>query len=448
MRHAQQVALAHRDDAVSAFVPDGADDTLREPVAPWARFWRDHIPQAEQLCLAPGDLTVVKVSCSLAVWPAPSRSQESNACFDADVPGSGSQLRTFKVPAAFAGLTATLQGYVQDMAASFWLTQTNALELTFESPRGTHAPEARARVDTTRGDRIPRMKHIPHAVLALSALGALFVAPTTTVSAQNQTIAFPAASPPALVRDQVGLTTVEIAFGRPGVKGREIFGGLIPYGEVWRTGANTATSITFDTDVRFGGEAVSAGTYALFTIPGEKEWTVILNAAPEQWGSYAYDAGSDVLRVAVDAEALSEPVETMRLGLEHIRNDSAQLAFAWETSGFRVPIEVDIVAQLVPTIEAAMSAPGEDKPYLAAAMFYYEHDVDLDKALLWIDAGLAQQPQAVWVQYRKGLIQAKMGDTEGAKESADKAIAMAGAIPGELGAEYTRLSEQLKKRLD
>lgn len=280
------------------------------------------------------------------------------------------------------------------------------------------------------------------------ALGVSLLVLALPTSAQDQALVFPAASPPALVRDQVGLTTVEIAYARPGVKGRTIFGGLVPYDHIWRTGANAATRITFSTDVTFGGEAVAAGTYALVTIPGRRAWTVILNGAPEQWGSYAYDAARDVVRVTVEPESLAEPVETMRLGLESIAAESADLTFAWETTGFRVPITVDIVAQLVPKIEAAMAEPGDDKPYLSAAMFYYEHALDLDKALTWIDAALAQQPQAVWIQYRKGLIQARKGDRAGARASADKALALAKAMPGELGEEYARLSEQLLASLE
>ena len=113
-----------------------------------------------------------------------------------------------------------------------------------------------------------------------------------------------------------------------------------------------------------------------------------------------------------------------------------------------MPIEVDIVGQLVPQIEEAMAAPGDDKPYLAAAMFYYEHDVDLDKSLAWIDAALRQQPQAVWIQYRKGLIQHKMGDLAGARLSAEEAHSMAGAMNGEIADEYKRLSQSLLAALE
>jgi hypothetical protein len=281
-------------------------------------------------------------------------------------------------------------------------------------------------------------------VIALSA----FLAVPNSATAQDGSLEFPAASPPASVRDQIGVTTVEIEYGRPGVKGRTIFGDLVPYGEVWRTGANAATQITLDTDVTFGGQALKAGTYALFTIPGQQLWTVILNSATEQWGSYGHDPALDVVRVDVKSETLAEPVETMRLGIDHIRSDSAQLTFAWERSGFSVHIEVDLVAQLLPKINQAMGAPGEKKPYLAAAMFYYEHDLDLEQALAWINTALEKQPDAVWLQYRKGLIQAKAGDTAGAVASAEKALSLAQGIDGELGTEYSRLSEALLAKLD
>ncbi len=274
------------------------------------------------------------------------------------------------------------------------------------------------------------------------------LADTTAVSAQSGDLAFPAASPPALVRETFGLTTVEIEYARPGVKGRRIFGGLVPYGEVWRTGANAATRVSFDTDVTVGGEDVAAGTYALFTIPGEDEWTVILNDVSGQWGSYAYDSSRDVVRVAVEPQVLHDPVETLHIGLEDLRDESARLVVSWDRTRVAVPVEADLVELLVPRIEAAMAGDAEPKPYLSAAMFYYEHDVDLDKALAWIDGALGQQPDAVWVVYRKGLILEKRGELEAARGEAERAIALADGVGGALGAEYRRLSEGLRDRLE
>lgn len=287
-------------------------------------------------------------------------------------------------------------------------------------------------------------------VLPAVAAG-LLVAPPAVASpapVQEQTVEFPQASPPALVRERFGLTTVEIEYARPSVKGRTVFGELVPFGKIWRTGANSATTISFDTDVTFGDVPVAAGKYALFTIPGEKEWTVILNHGTEQWGSYAYDDAADVARAKVPAQTLAEPVESLTLGLADLRDDSARLTISWDRTRVAIPILSDIAAILVPRIEAVMAAEGDKKPFLQAAMFYYEHDVDMAKARTWIEVAEAQQPDAVWLVYRKGLILAKAGDRPGALSAARKASELAAKIGGELGEEYGRLSAALVADLE
>ena len=175
---------------------------------------------------------------------------------------------------------------------------------------------------------------------------------------------------------------------------------------------------------------------------------MILNKNTGQWGSYAYDEGNDLVRVKAKAVTLTDPIETLSIGLTHIRDASAFLTIAWEKTRVTVPLVIDLVATLVPEIEAAMAAEGDNKPYLAAAMFYYNHDLDLTKALAWIDAGLEAQPDAVWIVYRRGLILAKAGDKDGAYEAAERALELATRAGGELGAEYQRLSEALIASLD
>jgi hypothetical protein len=256
-------------------------------------------------------------------------------------------------------------------------------------------------------------------------------------------IDFPQASPLASVKERVGVTDVSIEYSRPSARERKIFGGLLPYGVVWRTGANAATKITFSTDVKLGGAAVPAGSYALFTIPGEAEWTVILSKVVDgQWGSYAYNQKDDQARVKVKPAAMAEPLETMTIGLQDMHAGKANLVIAWEKT--KVPIEIDteVVAKIKPQIEAAMAGSGE-KPYFAAAMFYYENDLDMALAKEWIEAAAKQQPDAVWLVYRKGLILKKAGDKEGAMAAAKQARELASKAEGELKAEYTRLSENL-----
>lgn len=283
--------------------------------------------------------------------------------------------------------------------------------------------------------------------LASATLVASLFLAAAPASGQTPQVAFPQASPPSLVRNQIGLTTVEVEYARPSVRGRKVFGELVPYGEVWRTGANTATKITFSGDVTFGGETIEAGTYSLFTIPGKDKWTVILNQVVEQFGSYAYDETQDIVRLDVAPVALREPVETLTIGLDHLRDDRATFSIAWETTRVAIEIETDLVEKLVPQIEAVMAGSAEPKPYLPAAMFYYEHDLDLAKARAWIEAAEAAQPEAVWIVYRKGLILAKAGDKDGARKAAQRAGELAQKAGGPLGAEYGRLSATLAARL-
>lgn len=279
-------------------------------------------------------------------------------------------------------------------------------------------------------------------LIGLLVSGAAFF--TSGLHAQEaKAIEFPQASPLASIKERVGVTGVSIEYSRPSARERKIFGGLVPYGEVWRTGANAATKITFSTDVKLGGAVVPAGSYALFTIPGQTEWTAILSkVVDDQWGSYAYDKKDDQARVKVKPVAMAEPLETMTISLQDMRAGKANLVIAWEKTKVPIEIDTDVVAKIRPQIEAAMAGSGE-KPYFAAAMFYYENDLDMALAKDWIEAAARQQPDAVWIIYRKGLILKKAGDKEGAMAAAKQALELASKAKGELGAEYTRLSENL-----
>lgn len=224
-------------------------------------------------------------------------------------------------------------------------------------------------------------------------------------------IDFPAASPACTLKQRVGLTDFEIVYSRPGVKGREIFGGLEAWGAVWRTGANAATKITFSSPIKFGGVSVPAGTYALFTIPGKEQWTVILNSDAGQWGAYKYSQAKDVARVTVAPVKLAQPVETMTIEFDDIRDESATLYVAWEKTRVPVSIGVDVATALLPQIEKAMSVEGKKQPALLfqSASFYFNHDQDLNKALAWIDEAIAGAPQAYYMVNLQAKILAKQG---------------------------------------
>jgi len=285
-----------------------------------------------------------------------------------------------------------------------------------------------------------KISFLPIALCALIATS--FVQGSSATLAQEPKLEFPQASPGSTLQQRVGLTDVEVVYARPSVKGRKIFGGLVPHDEIWRTGANSATKVTFSTDVKFGGSPVPAGSYALFTIPGATEWSVILSKVTGQWGSYAYSDKDDQARVKVKPLTLAESVETLTIDVNDLRDDSATLVISWEKTRVAVKIETDLVKVLVPKIDAAMAGSGK-KPYFAAAMFYYEHDLDLKKASAWIDEAIKEQPDGLWIIYRKGLILAKMGDKKGAIAAATQSLEMANKAGGAIGAEYKRLNESL-----
>ena len=276
----------------------------------------------------------------------------------------------------------------------------------------------------------------------------LFLVPaliTASLCAQAPKLEFPAASPSATLKQRVGLTDIEINYSRPGLKNRVVVGKIDPYGKVWRTGANSATRISFSTPVKLQGSKLDAGTYELFTIPGPDEWTIILQKAGKQWGAYQYKEENDVLRVKARPVALASPLETFTIDINDIRDESATLDLIWADWRVPVKIEVDVVATIVPQIEAVMASDAAKKPYAQAAMFYRDHDLDLKKAAAWIDAAIAEQPNAYYYLYHKARILAKMGDKAGALATARQSIELAAKDKENLAAkaEYTRLNEAL-----
>lgn len=277
----------------------------------------------------------------------------------------------------------------------------------------------------------------------LFATVALFAATSLSAQTAAPKIEFPSPSPAASIKQRVGLTDVEISYHRPSVKGRKIFGDLVPFGEVWRTGANQATKLTFSTPVKLNGTALAAGTYELFTIPGRDEWTVIFHKPMSQWGSYAYDAKNDVARIQAKPVALPSSIETFAIAVSDLRDESATIYLAWDRTRVPLKLEVDVKSVLVPQIEAAMASDAKTKPYFQSAMFYLEHNIDLHKAREWIDAALTAQPDAFYIAYHKARLLAKIGDTDGARAAAKQSIDIAAKAGGAVAEEYTRLNNAL-----
>jgi len=227
---------------------------------------------------------------------------------------------------------------------------------------------------------LPTTRH-----LALLALTLGFTAGLTAQNAAPAVLKleFPAASPSIMLKQRVGVTDIELsATPAPAPRAASSSAGLVPYGKVWRTGANTATKVKFSTPVNFGGAAIPAGSYELFTIPGEG----MDRHRPQglfPTGAYSYKQENDVARVTAKPVALATAVETLTIDFNDLRDESATLNIAWEKTRVPVKITVDVVATLVPQIESVMASAAPKKPYANAAMFYLDHKLDLKKAAEW-----------------------------------------------------------------
>ena len=249
--------------------------------------------------------------------------------------------------------------------------------------------------------------------LSLVLAGGLMPGLNTLAQPASPKVDFPAPSPACTIKQRVGLTDVEVVYSRPGIKNRQIFGGLVSYGQVWRTGANAATKITFSTAVKLNGTDIPAGTYALFTIPGENEWTIIINKGAAQWGAFQYDEKADVARFKATPVQLAESIETFTIEFNDIQDESAVMNLVWDHTVVPIHMEIELTSKLVPQIEALMASDAKNKPYFQAAMFYYDHGLDLQKASKWVDAAIAQR-EAYYIVHLKAKILAKLGDKDGA----------------------------------
>lgn len=277
--------------------------------------------------------------------------------------------------------------------------------------------------------------------LLLSIGGGLMIA--SGALAETAKLEFPAASPACTLKQRVGLTDVEINYSRPGVKGREIFGKQLPYGQVWRTGANGATKVVFSTDVKLNGNAIPAGTYALMTIPGKDEWTVIINKGSEQWGSYKYDEKADVVRFKVKPLTCDKSLDAFTIEFNDLRDSSSTLNLAWDKTVVPIKLEVDYIDKLTADIDKVMSSDDPKKPYFQAAKFYLDNGKDLSKASKWIDAAVAER-EAFYIVHVKAQILAKQGDKAAALTAAKRSKEL--AEKSNDGA-YVLLNDELIKKL-
>ncbi len=236
----------------------------------------------------------------------------------------------------------------------------------------------------------------------------------------------PQPSPKAVVSQVIGLTDVEIDYSRPSAKGRTIFGDLVPFGKVWRTGANENTIIYFSDDVIITGKTLKKGKYALYTLPKADLWDFIFYATTDNWGTpETWDESKVVLRVAAKPETLTRNVESFLISFTNLDNNFANLELAWEKTVVVLKIEVPTQKTAIESIEKALAGPTAGD-YFSSSQFFFQSNGDLSKAMLYINKALElNENKPYWYNRQKSLIQAKMGDKKGAIETAKLSLAAA-----------------------
>ncbi|WP_343530454.1 DUF2911 domain-containing protein [Pedobacter sp.] len=266
----------------------------------------------------------------------------------------------------------------------------------------------------------------------------LFVLVVLGENLKAQGLKMPQPSTPQTISQDFGLGKINVSYSRPNVKGRKIFGALEPYDKVWRTGANSATVVKFTDAIKVEGKDLPAGEYALFTIPGKTEWTIIFNKGVKEWGAYTYSEANDVLRVKVKPVALKDKVETFTIQFANVYDTSAQMQLSWENTLVNINLTTSVDERVMASIAEAMK--GDKKPYFQSAIYYYSNGKDLKTALEWMNEAEKQMTDAPWVKLWKGRVQLKMGDKAGAAKSAKEGIEIATKIKND---EYIRLNTQL-----
>lgn len=245
---------------------------------------------------------------------------------------------------------------------------------------------------------------------------------TTAMNAQQ--LKTPAPSPGQTLTQDFGLSQITIDYSRPGVKGRVIFGDLVPFGKIWRTGANGSTTITFGDDVTIEGHNVKAGKYSLYTIPGKDMWTVMLNKDLELGGNVGeYDPAKEVCRFTVRPMSFPVKVETFTIGINNVKPTSADILLLWDNTAVSFTVTTDIDTKIMADIDKIFSK--DSKPYFQAASYYYENNKDLNKAYEWVKQAAEQMPKAYWIQTLKAKIELKQNNKAAAAMSAQKVIDLA-----------------------
>ncbi len=256
--------------------------------------------------------------------------------------------------------------------------------------------------------------------------------------ALNAQIKAPQPSPVGKITQNVGLTDISIEYSRPSMKGRKVFGGLVPYNELWRTGANASVKVSFSENVKVGGQDLKKGTYALYTIPGEKEWTIIFHKNLEHWGIDDYKQEEDACRFVVKSMNTTNSVESFTMSVDNLKNGSCDICVAWDKTSVAIPVTLNTDETMVGSIKKAMDGPSAGD-YYASARYYHEENKDAKQALEWVTKSLEKGGDKFWILRLKALLLAKTGDYNAAIATAEKSSELA---KKEENADYQRMNEE------
>ena len=268
------------------------------------------------------------------------------------------------------------------------------------------------------------------------------VAATAFFSLNAQSLKTPLPSPPQTIKQDFGISSIELSYSRPGIKGRKVFGDLVPYAKVWRTGANNATTISFGDDVNIGTAKVPAGKYGLLTIPGKDNWTIIITKQLEVTNPADYKQESDVARLDVKPMSMRDKIETFTMQFANVKSSTCDLEMMWENTAVVLPISSDVDVAVMKQIDEAMNK--DNHPYFQAALYYLNNGKDLNQALMWFDKAIAQQPDGYWIYHQRANALAKLGRKDEAKVAAQKSIELAKDAKND---DYVRLNEKLLEQL-
>lgn len=276
-------------------------------------------------------------------------------------------------------------------------------------------------------------------VMRKIVLFACLLAFATAVEAQQ--LKTPAPSSTQIIKQDFGIGSIELSYSRPGMKGRKIFGDLVPFGKVWRTGANGATTLTFADEVTIGGQKIPAGKYGLLTIPDKASWTIIITKQLDVTSPAAYKQESDVVRVQAKPMSTKNKAETFTMQFANVKPTSIELHMMWDQTDVTLPITTDIDGRIMTQINEAMNKDDKkNAPYFSAAMYYMDNGKDLNQALEWFNKAAEQNDKAYWVYHQRANCLAKLGKKQEAIESANRSIELAKEAKND---DYVALNQKL-----